>query len=305
MSNSSLVSFTQISPNRTSPRTHKIDTITVHCYVGQVTVERIGKGFANPERRASCNYGIGYDGRICLICPEEDRSWCSSSSANDHRAITIEVASDSTHPYAVKPAAFESLILLLADICRRNNIPTLLWKGDKNLIGQVDKQNMTVHRWFANKSCPGKYLYDLHPTIADRVNALLAVTGDVNGDGSVNKKDLLALEKYLADSTYSIANGDVNEDGEVNKKDLLALKKILAGEGVIYKVQVGAFAFQKNAESLKEKLIKAGFSAYVAHEGLIYRVQVGAFAQIENAEALKEKLIKAGFKAVVKEYKVK
>ena len=94
-----------------------------------------------------------------MICPESDRSWCSSSSANDHRAITIEVASDSFHPYAVTDAAYKSLIDLLVDICKRNNIPKLLWKADKNLIGQVDKQNMTVHRWFANKSCPGEWLY--------------------------------------------------------------------------------------------------------------------------------------------------
>ena len=173
MSNSKLVSYTRISPNRTSPRNHKIDTITIHCVVGQVTVETLGNIFADLNRNASSNYGIGKDGRIGLYVEEKDRSWCSSNSANDNRAITIEVASDTFYPYKVTDKAFNSLIDLLEDICRRNDIKELKWCGDKSLIGQVDKQNMTVHRWFANKSCPGDYLYGLHWEIARLVNARL------------------------------------------------------------------------------------------------------------------------------------
>jgi hypothetical protein len=108
-----------------------------------------------------------------MYCEEKDRSWCSSSAANDNRAITIEVASDTAHPYAVTAAALNATIKLVADICKRNGIKKLLWKGDKNLIGQVDKQNMTVHRWFANKNCPGEYLYERHGYIADEVNKIL------------------------------------------------------------------------------------------------------------------------------------
>lgn len=173
MSNSSLVAYTKISPNRTSPRTHRIDTITIHCVVGQVTAESLGEVFAKKSRRASSNYGVDKDGRIGLYCEEKDRSWCSSSSSNDNRAITIEVASDTKPPYAVTDKAFNSLIELCADICKRNNIKQLLWKGDKSLVGQVDKQNMTVHRWFANKDCPGEYLYSRHGEIAKRVNEKL------------------------------------------------------------------------------------------------------------------------------------
>ena len=173
MSNSSLVDYTILSPNCTKPRNHKIDTITIHCVVGQCDVRVLGSTFANPNRRGSSNYGIGKDGKIGLFVEEKDRSWCSSNSANDNRAITIEVASDTTHPYAVKPAAYKSLINLLVDICKRNDIKELKWKGDKSLIGQVDKQNMTVHRWFANKECPGDYLYNRHGQIADEVNARL------------------------------------------------------------------------------------------------------------------------------------
>lgn len=173
MSNSSLVAYTKISPNKTSPRNHAIDTITIHCVVGQVTAERLGDIFAPTTKKASSNYGVDKDGRIGMYVEEKDRSWCSSNAANDHRAITIEVASDTTAPYAVTDAAYNSLIKLVADICKRNGIKKLLWKADKSLIGQVDKQNMTVHRWFANKSCPGEYLYSRHADIAAKVNALL------------------------------------------------------------------------------------------------------------------------------------
>lgn len=176
--NSKLVNYTKISPNRTVGRNHEIDTITIHCVVGQCAVETLGHLFADPDREASSNYGIGYDGRIGMYVEEKDRSWCSSSSSNDHRAITIEVASDTYHPYAVNTKAYNALIELVADICERNNIKELKWKGDESLIGQVDKQNMTVHRWFANKSCPGDYLYNRMGDIANKVNKKL--NADVN-----------------------------------------------------------------------------------------------------------------------------
>lgn len=180
MSNSSLVSYTKISPNKTSPRNHKIDTITIHCVVGQYSLETLGNIFSSPSAQASCNYGISYDGKVGMYVEEKDRSWCSSNRANDNRAITIEVASDTTHPYAVKKAAYDKLIDLLVDICKRNGIPKLLWKADKNLIGQVDKQNMTVHRWFANKDCPGEYLYSRHGEIARLVNQRLSKGTSIN-----------------------------------------------------------------------------------------------------------------------------
>lgn len=145
--NSPLVNYTQISPNKTVNRNHTIDTISIHCVVGQVTVERLGQIFAPTSKQASSNYGIGLDGRIGMYVEEKDRSWCTSSASNDNRAITIECASDSFAPYAVNDKVLASLIKLCADICKRNGIKQLLWKGDKSLIGQVDKQNMTVHRW--------------------------------------------------------------------------------------------------------------------------------------------------------------
>ena len=174
MSNSPLVDYVKLSPNHSGKRNHAIDTITIHCVAGNASVEALGSVFASAARKASSNYGIGTDGRIALYVDEENRSWCTSNASNDHRAITIEVANDGGAPdWHVSNAAMVSLINLLVDICRRNNIKQLRWKGDKSLIGQVSQQNMTVHRWFANKSCPGDYLYNLHGQIASEVNQKL------------------------------------------------------------------------------------------------------------------------------------
>ena len=201
MSNSPLVSYTKISPNKTSPRQHAIDTVTIHCVVGQLTVESLGQVFANANRRSSSNYGIGLDGKIGMYVEEKDRSWCSSNPNNDHRAITIEVASDMKPPYSVTDAAYKSLITLLADICKRNDIKELKWKGDKSLIGKVDKQNMTVHRWFANKDCPGEYLYSRHGQIANEVNKLLGVKKTVTPSYTLREfiKDIQASFGTLVD----------------------------------------------------------------------------------------------------------
>lgn len=192
--NSKLVNYTRISPNRSVNRNHKIDTVSIHCVVGQCSVETLGSIFSSASKEASSNYGIGYDGRVGLYVEEKDRSWCTSSASNDNRAITIEVASDTYHPYRVNDAAYKSLIKLLVDICKRNNIKELKWKADKSLIGQVEKQNMTLHRWFANKSCPGDYLYNLHGQIAKEVNAQLG-----SGTSSTTKKTLYRVRKTWKD----------------------------------------------------------------------------------------------------------
>lgn len=181
--NSPLVDYTRISPNRTPNRTHAIDTITIHCVVGQCSVETLGAIFAPSTRQASSNYGIGYDGRIGMYVEEKDRSWCSSSASNDHRAITIEVASDTYHPYAVNDKAYAALLNLVTDICRRNGIKKLVWSTNKNeRMNHLNGCNMTVHRDYANKSCPGDYLYNRHGKIAAEVNKRLGATSG-NDDG--------------------------------------------------------------------------------------------------------------------------
>ena len=197
MSNSSLISYTRISPNRTSPRNHKIDTITIHCVVGQCSVQTLGSTFASKSRQASSNYGIGYDGKIGLYVEEGDRSWCSSNADNDNRAVTIEVASDTYHPYAVTDQAYAALIDLCTDICKRNGIERLVWSTNKNdRINHKNGCNMTVHRDYANKSCPGEWLYSRHGEIASEVNKRLQPAS-----GGVQKAPVRKASYYVLSGT--------------------------------------------------------------------------------------------------------
>ena len=175
--NSPLVSYTKLSPNHSGQRTHSIDRITPHCVVGQCSVETLGNVFLPTSCQASSNYGIGVDGRVGMYVEEKNRSWCSSSAANDQRAVTIECASDATEPYAFKDVVYQRLIELCTDICKRNGKTRLLWLGDKtktlNYSPKQDEMVLTVHRWFANKSCPGDWLYARMGDLAEKVTAAL------------------------------------------------------------------------------------------------------------------------------------
>lgn len=267
--NSPLVTYTNITKNKTSPRNHKIDTITIHCIVGQWTAKQGCDYFATTDRECSANYVVGKDGSIGLCVEEKDRSWCSggpnkvngiSGSQNDHRAITIEVASDTSAPYAVTDKAYEALIKLVADICKRNNIKELKWKADKSLVGQIDKQNMTVHRWFANKSCPGDYLYERHGDIAKKVNAILNPI-------------------------------------QASKPTTTPVKK---EQEVLYRIQIGAYTIKKNADIQLSKVKKAGFTdAYITKVGKFHKIQVGAYSVKKNAEKMLATVKAKGFDAFI------
>lgn len=198
--NSSMVSYTRLSPNHSGQRTHSIDRITPHCVVGQLSAESICGCFTSPSRQASCNYGIGTDGKVSLCVEEKNRSWCSSSNANDQRAVTIECASDKTEPYAMNSRVYDSLVKLCTDICRRNGKKKLLWLGDRNktlnYTPKSDEMVLTVHRWFANKSCPGDWLYARLGDLAARVTAALG-TG-ISADKAASQ--LYRVRKTWADS---------------------------------------------------------------------------------------------------------
>lgn len=236
MSNSSLVTYTNITKNKTSPRTHAIDTITIHCIVGQWTAKQGCDYFANTDRQCSANYVVGKDGSIGLSVDEADRSWCSSNATNDHRAITIEVASDTTDPYAVTDKAYDALIELVADICKRNGIKKLVWSTTKSdRVNHKNGCNMTVHRDFANKSCPGEYLYSRHADIAAKVNAKLgATTSSTTSAGSTTTKTLYRVRKTWADS----------------------------------KSQLGAYSKLANAKAMADK--NPGYSVFDSNGNVVY-----------------------------------
>ena len=191
--NSPLVVYTKLSPNHSGQRPHSIDRITPHCVVGQLSAESICGCFISPDRQASCNYGIGSDGRVSLCVEEKNRSWCTSSRENDQRAITIECASDSKHPYAFRDAVYTSLINLCIDICKRNGKSKLLWLGDKekalNYTPKSDEMVLTVHRWYANKSCPGDWMYARMGDLASKVTAALNAGTDTTPPETDNSQD--------------------------------------------------------------------------------------------------------------------
>lgn len=258
--NSSLVSYTKLSPNHSGKRTHSIDRITPHCVVGQLSAESICGCFTSTSRQASCNYGIGTDGRVSLCVEEKNRSWCSSSNANDQRAVTIECASDMKAPYAMNSKVYESLIKLCTDICKRNGKKKLLWLGSKskalNYPPKSDEMVITVHRWFANKSCPGDWLYSRLDDLAEKVTKNLSGT---------------------ATSTPTTTT----------KKETL------------YRVQVGAYSVKNNADVQLKKVKAAGFDTYMVKVGGLYKIQVGAYSKKENAEAMQKKLKAKGFDAFI------
>jgi hypothetical protein len=212
MSNSNLVSYTRLSPNHSGRRTHAIDRITPHCVVGQCSVETLGNIFAPTSREASCNYGIGVDGRVGMYVEEKNRSWCSSSNSNDQRAVTIECASDTKHPYWVNDKVYSTLIKLCVDICKRNGKKKLIWFGDKNKTlnysPKSDEMVLTVHRWFANKSCPGDWLYSRLGDLAKQV------TAELGGSSVAPSKGLYRVRKSWSDSKSQVGAFSVLENAK-------------------------------------------------------------------------------------------
>ena len=237
--NSPMVAYTKLSPNNSGQRTHSIDRITPHCVVGQCTAEGLGEWFEKASTKASSNYGIDKDGRVGLYVEEKNRSWCSSSAENDQRAITIECASDTAEPYAFRDVVYQTLIKLCVDICQRNGKKKLLWFADKDRTlayePAADEMVLTVHRWFANKSCPGNWIYERMGDLAAKVTAALggsAVT--VVEDGALvkgSKGDAVkAMQTMLIACGFSC--GPDRADGDFGKNTLTGLTAFQTAQGL-------------------------------------------------------------------------
>ena len=166
--NSPLIDYIYLSPNADFPRADEIKKITIHHMAEELTLERLGRVFGNRDRQASSNYAVDTDGRVALYVEERDRAWTSSSRENDHQAVTIEVANDEIGgDWHVSDAAYEALIELCVDICRRNGIQKLVYTGDA-------EGNLTIHQFFnENTECPGPYLKGKMPEIAREVTRRL------------------------------------------------------------------------------------------------------------------------------------
>lgn len=240
MSNSAMVVYTKISPNKNSPRNDKIRKITVHHMAGNLSIERCGDIFANGDREASSNYSVGTDGRVGMYVEEKDRSWCSSSRDNDHQAVTIEVANDGGEPdWHVSDKAWDRLVELCVDICKRNDIKELKWTGDES-------GTLTCHYMFVPTACPGPYLKGRMQELANTVNqklksqdeSICAVWLNVlrKGDEGSSVK---ALQALLEVKGYSCGrwgcDGDFGGDTEAAVKAMQKAEK-LDVDGIVGKM---------------------------------------------------------------------
>lgn len=247
--------------NHSGIRSHSIDRITPHCFVGQVTAERGLDVFYNSTGTTdprSPNYVIGFDGKIGGAVPEEYRSWCSSSRANDQRAITIEVASGTRDPYEFTEYAFESLVILTVDICKRYGKDKLIWIPDKNTaLAYEPKSNemlVTVHRWFAPKSCPGNWLMNRMDSYVEIVNLSLGnkPTGGTCmvevrvckvGD---NNDSVKSLQSILKAKGYKGQNNKVlTLDGKFGENTKYAVGKFQSDNGMTADYIVGTKTWTK------------------------------------------------------------
>lgn len=291
MANSSLVNYTKLSPNCNKPRNDTIKKITIHMVAGNATVEYLGSLFADSNRKASSNYGIGSDARVGLYVNETDRSWCSGSRENDHQAITIEVANDSKGPeWHVSDKVMAKLIDLCVDICQRNGIEKLNFTGDKN-------GNLTMHKYFEDTSCPGKYLESKFPYIAKQVNIRLGVEEPEkqiyqNGEivkfkggkqynnayasvGTDRKAGLAKVTKYYDEEGSKHHYHLIGEKGSSNvygwvdvedielatKEDLEPKKELIAVDGV----------WGKNTTLKSQKVFNTGSDGIISKQDIKYK----------------------------------
>ena len=189
MSNSSLVNLVSYSPNHSGRRENPITKIAIHHTAGVLTAAGIGSVFKSTSRQASCNYGVGSDGKIVLVVDECNRAWTTSSSWCDNRAVTIETSnSQYGGNWPVSDFVLNRLIDLVTDICRRNKIKNCTYTGGKDGVLQM-------HRWYAQTSCPGPYLGSKFSYIAQEVNRRLR-----GGSGKSTSNNLYRVRKSWGDS---------------------------------------------------------------------------------------------------------
>ena len=191
MIKSKLATYTNIANNYGGRRLYPVTKISIHHMAGKMTARQCADYFARTDRIASSNYTIGWDGSIALSVPEEYRAYTTSSSWCDERAITIEVSNEDNNggDWKITDKAYNALLDLVTDICRRYGIKDCSYTGDKD--GVLQK-----HEWFAWTNCPGKYLGSKFPEISRIVNQRLK--------GNLKKRNVdLTNSKGL----YQIKNG--------------------------------------------------------------------------------------------------
>lgn len=233
-SNSSLVAYTLLSPNHSGLRTEQIDRISPHCVVGQCTAEGLGDWFHKSSTKASSNYGIDKNGRIGLYVEEKNRSWCTSSNANDQRAVTIECASDKEEPYAMHQVVYDRLVDLCEDICRRNGKKKLLWFGDKDKNWKDAASQLGAYTVLDN----AKAMAEKHEgyTVYDwNANAVYGAEVDVESDSDIefSNVDCPFMVKVDIDDLNIRKSAGTNtaKTGKYTGKGVFTIMEVREGKG--------------------------------------------------------------------------
>lgn len=195
-------------PYKNSPRNQPISKVTIHHYAGIATPESYAA--IAKEREESCNYLIDKDADVTQWCPEGARSWCSSSSWNDNRAVTIEVSnSEVGGEWPVSDKVYNKLIDLCVDICQRNGMTELIWTGDKT-------GSLTTHDMFAATACPGPYLKSRMPKIAAEVTRRLKA--DTGSDKSTKEIKMETPKKTVSQLAEEVIRGDWGNNPDRKKR---------------------------------------------------------------------------------------
>lgn len=226
MSNSSLVTVRVPAhpSNYTKGRNTKITDITIHHMAGALSAEQCGGIFARAGRNGSSHYGIGNGGEIGQYVNEEDTAWANSNWPSNCRSVTIETSNSATDgEWPVGDAAYNSLIKLVADIAKRNNLGTL-----------VAGQNLTWHSMFTATTCPGDYLRARVAEIAKKAN-------EINGGGPAPAPAPAPAGGFkVGDNVLPIKYVDYNGTPLAKTRDYYTISEIngdravLTSGGVVY-----------------------------------------------------------------------
>ena len=155
---------------------------------------------------------------------------------------------------------YQSLINLCVDICKRNGKTKLIWFGDKsktlNYSPKSNEMVLTVHRWFANKSCPGDWLYSRLGDLATQVTKKLGGSSSTSSGGSTTSGTLYRVQT-------GAFSKKANADALVKKLEAAGYDTYMVQVDGLYKVQTGAYSKKANADAQVKKLKADGFDAFV------------------------------------------
>lgn len=109
--------------------------------------------FNNPNTKASTHFFVNCKGAIEQYVEESNMAWANSNLQANRQSITCEHCDGGDANNSVRtPELYESAAQLMAYICKKYNIPLKLLTQAEAL---ANVPGITLHKYYANKSCPG------------------------------------------------------------------------------------------------------------------------------------------------------